>query len=141
MGTGRERLIEATAASCHCHYRQSRTSGKTTGVATVFCPARRGTTLRRLIAATVAGGLAIAANGGAAQAAPEKPKVAPEKQLKQLDANKDDKVSQTEFVVKVKNDAEKKAKAEKRFAKLDKNWDVFLTLDEFKAMPKKRKKP
>lgn len=54
---------------------------------------------------------------------------------KNLDTDGDHKVSLTEFLVGKKN----KSKAEKRFAKLDKNGDGFLTPDELKGKKKKKK--
>ena len=53
-----------------------------------------------------------------------------------MDANGDKKLSTEEFLGKKTDD--KKAKAETRFSKLDKDGDRFLSLDEFRR-PRKKK--
>ncbi len=71
--------------------------------------------------------------------AQEKKGKSPEEQFKLLDTNNDGKLSKEEFVARVKDDAEKKAKAEQRFSRIDKNSDNFVSLEEFKEGMMKKK--
>ncbi len=71
--------------------------------------------------------------------AQEKKGKSPEEQFKLLDTNSDGKLSKEEFVARVKDDAEKKAKAEQRFSRIDKNSDNFVSLEEFKEGMMKKK--
>jgi len=71
--------------------------------------------------------------------AQEKKGKTPEEQFKALDTNSDGKLSKEEFVARVKDDAEKKSKAEARFGRMDKNNDMFLSLEEYKEGSMKKK--
>jgi Ca2+-binding EF-hand superfamily protein len=71
--------------------------------------------------------------------AQEKKGKSPEEQFKALDTNNDNKLSKDEFVARVKDDAEKKGKAEMRFSRMDTNNDGALSLEEFKAGSMKKK--
>jgi Ca2+-binding EF-hand superfamily protein len=68
-----------------------------------------------------------------AQAA-DKPKADPEAAFKKLDANGDGSVSEAELVGK--KEGEMATKAKEMFAKLDKDKDGKLTLEEFKTRRK-----
>jgi Ca2+-binding EF-hand superfamily protein len=63
----------------------------------------------------------------------------PEERFKLLDTNSDGKLSKEEFIARVKDDAEKKGKAETQFSRLDKNNDGFVTLEEYKEGMMKKK--
>lgn len=67
----------------------------------------------------------------------EKPKPTPEDMFAKMDADKDGKLTEAEFVGKKKDDAA--AKAIQAFKKLDKDSDGKVTLEEFKARAKKAK--
>ncbi len=71
--------------------------------------------------------------------AQEKKGKSPEEQFKALDTNNDMKLSKDEFIARVKDDAEKKGKAEMRFGRMDKNSDGFLSLEEYKEGSMKKK--
>lgn len=73
----------------------------------------------------------------AADKAADKPKPTPEDMFAKMDADKDGKLTEAEFVGKKKDDAA--AKAIQAFKKLDKDSDGKVTLEEFKARGKKAK--
>lgn len=91
--------------------------------------------MKRILALALIAGMFMPLVGTEAQ---QKGK-SPEEQFKALDADNDGKVSKAEFVARVKDDAEKKAKAEMRFSRIDKNNDGFLSLEEFKEGMMKKK--
>ena len=71
--------------------------------------------------------------------AQEKKGKTPEERFEALDKNKDKKVSKEECLAQY-TDADKKSKAETRFAEADKDKDGNLTLDEFKTIAMGKKK-
>jgi len=92
--------------------------------------------MKRILALTLIAGMFMPLVGTGAQ---EKKGKSPEEQFAALDTNKDNKLSKEEFVARVKDDAEKKAKAEMRFSRIDKNNDGFLSLEEYKEGSMKKK--
>jgi Ca2+-binding EF-hand superfamily protein len=92
--------------------------------------------MKRILALTLIAGMFLPLVGTGAQ---EKKGKSPEEQFKALDTNNDGKLSKEEFVARVKDDAEKKAKAEMRFSRIDKNNDNFLSLEEYKEGSMKKK--
>ena len=84
---------------------------------------------------------AVAVSFGAASAyaadAKDKPKADPEAAFKKMDANSDGSLTEAEVVGKKTGEMADKAKA--MFARLDKDKDGKLTLEEFKTRAKKPK--
>ena len=74
--------------------------------------------------------------------AEEKKKPDPAEVFKKKDADSNGTLSYEEFAgKKTAEDPAKTEKAKKAFAFKDKDKDMKLTLEEFKAMPEKKKKP
>jgi len=91
--------------------------------------------MKKLLALALIAGMFMPLLSGAQ----EKKGKSPEEQFKALDTNSDGKLSKDEFIARVKDDAEKKAKAEQRFSRIDKNNDNFVSLEEFKEGMMKKK--
>ena len=91
--------------------------------------------MKKLLALALVAGMFMPLVTGAQ----EKKGKSPEEQFKAMDTNNDNKLSKDEFIARVKDDAEKKAKAEMRFSRIDKNNDGFLSLEEYKEGSMKKK--
>ena len=92
--------------------------------------------MKKILALTLVAGMFMPVLMTGAQ---EKKGKSPEEQFKAYDTDNDGKVSKGEFVARVKDDAEKKGKAEMRFSRMDKNNDGFLSLEEYKEGSMKKK--
>jgi len=91
--------------------------------------------MKKLLALALIAGMFMPLMSGAQ----EKKGKSPEEQFKALDSNNDGKLSKEEFVARVKDDAEKKGKAEMRFGRMDTNNDGFVSLEEYKEGSMKKK--
>jgi Ca2+-binding EF-hand superfamily protein len=93
--------------------------------------------MRKFFALLTLAAVALGAASSYAADKADKPKADPEAAFKKLDANSDGSLTEAELVGK--KDGDKATKAKELFAKLDKDKDGKVTLEEFKARGKKAK--
>lgn len=95
--------------------------------------------LRLLLAfaVTLVIGLGVAQAQDTTKKPPQRQRKSVEERFKELDTNKDGKLSKEEFMKDVPE--ARKAAREKRFEEMDTNKDGFVTLDEMKAAFEKMK--
>jgi Ca2+-binding EF-hand superfamily protein len=92
--------------------------------------------MKKILALALIAGMFMPLMTGAQE---KKGNKSPEERFKLLDTNSDGKLSKDEFIARVKDDAEKKGKAEMQFSRLDKNNDSFVSLEEYKEGMMKKK--